>query len=100
MKHTKLLLVMVVVALIGAFFYFDGQQYIAVSTFREWVDQNVLTASLAYLGLYILVAALSLPGAAAITLLGCAVFGLWLGVLLVSFASIIGATLAFLSSWT
>ncbi len=76
MKHTKLLLVMVVVAFIGAFFYFDGQQYIAISTFREWVDQNVLTASLAYLGLYILVAALSLPGAAAITLLGGAVFGL------------------------
>jgi dihydrolipoamide dehydrogenase len=100
MKHTKLLLVMVVVALIGAFFYFDGQQYIAVSTFREWVDQNVLTASLAYLGLYILVAALSLPGAAAITLLGGAVFGLWLGVLLVSFASSIGATLAFLLSRT
>lgn len=100
MKHTKLLLVMVVVALIGAFFYFDGQQYIAVSTFREWVDENVLTASLAYLGLYILVAALSLPGAAAITLLGGAVFGLWLGVLLVSFASSIGATLAFLLSRT
>ncbi|MFT6341947.1 MAG: dihydrolipoamide dehydrogenase [Glaciecola sp.] len=100
MKHTKLLLVMVVVALIGAFFYFDGQQYIAVSTFREWVDQNVLMASLAYLGLYILVAALSLPGAAAITLLGGAVFGLWLGVLLVSFASSIGATLAFLLSRT
>lgn len=100
MKHTKLLLLTVVVALIGAFFYFDGQQYIAISTFREWVGQNVLTASLAYLGLYILVAALSLPGAAAITLLGGAVFGLWLGVLLVSFASSIGATLAFLLSRT
>jgi dihydrolipoamide dehydrogenase len=98
MKHAKLLLLIVVVALIGAFFYFDGQQYIAISTFRNWVDENVLTASFAYLGLYILVAALSLPGAAAITLLGGAVFGLWLGVLLVSFASSIGATLAFLLS--
>lgn len=100
MKYTKLLLLIVVVALMGAFFYFNGQQYIAISTFREWVDENALTASLAYLGLYILVAALSLPGAAAITLLGGAVFGLWLGVLLVSFASSIGATLAFLLSRT
>lgn len=100
MKYTKLLVLIVVVALIGAFFYFDGQQYISISKFRGWVDENALTASLAYLGLYILVAALSLPGAAGITLLGGAVFGLWLGVLLVSFASSIGATLAFLLSRT
>ena len=100
MKHTKLLVLIVVVALIGAFFYFDGQQYISIHKFREWVDANALTASLAYLGLYILVAALSLPGAAGITVLGGAVFGLWLGVLLVSFASSIGATLAFLLSRT
>jgi dihydrolipoamide dehydrogenase len=100
MKHTKLIVLFVVIALIGAFFYFDGQQYISILKFRGWVDQNALTASLTYLGLYILVAALSLPGAAAITLLGGAVFGLWLGVLLVSFASSIGATLAFLLSRT
>jgi uncharacterized membrane protein YdjX (TVP38/TMEM64 family) len=100
MRHTKLLLLTIVIALISAFFYLDGQQYITISTFREWVNENVLTASLAYLGLYILVAALSLPGAAAFTLLGGAVFGLWLGVLLVSFASSVGATLAFLLSRT
>jgi dihydrolipoamide dehydrogenase len=100
MKHTKLLILIIVAAFIGAFFYFDGQQYISISTFRVWVDENALTASLAYLGLYILVAGLSLPGAAGITVLGGAVFGLWLGVLLVSFASSIGATLAFLLSRT
>jgi dihydrolipoamide dehydrogenase len=100
MKHTKLVILIIVVALIGAFFYFDGQQFISISKFRGWVDQNAIQASLIYLGLYILVAALSLPGAAAITLLGGAVFGLWLGVLLVSFASSIGATLAFLLSRT
>lgn len=100
MKHKKLLVLIVVAALIGAFFYFDGQQYISIATFRDWVDENALTASLAYLGLYVLVAALSLPGAAGITILGGAVFGLWLGVLLVSFASSIGATLAFLLSRT
>ncbi len=100
MKNTKLLVLIVVAALVGAFFYFDGAQYISISKFRGWVDENALTAALAYLGLYILVAALSLPGAAGITLLGGAVFGLWLGVLLVSFASSIGATLAFLLSRT
>lgn len=100
MKNTKLLVLIVVAALVGAFFYFDGAQYISISTFRGWVDENALTAAIAYFGLYVLVAALSLPGAAGITLLGGAVFGLWTGVLLVSFASTIGATLAFLLSRT
>ncbi|MCI5120713.1 MAG: pyridine nucleotide-disulfide oxidoreductase, partial [Candidatus Electrothrix sp. AUS4] len=47
---------------------------------------------------YILVTALSLPGAVIMSLGGGALFGLWLGFLLVSFASTIGATLAFLAS--
>lgn len=45
---------------------------------------------------YVAVAALSLPGAAAMTLLGGALFGFWHGLVAVSFASTIGATLAFL----
>jgi uncharacterized membrane protein YdjX (TVP38/TMEM64 family) len=47
---------------------------------------------------YILMAALSLPGAAMMTLAGGAVFGIVYGTVLVSFASTIGATLAFLFS--
>jgi uncharacterized membrane protein YdjX (TVP38/TMEM64 family) len=47
---------------------------------------------------YVVVTALSLPGAAVMTLAGGAFFGLWTGLLLVSFASSIGATLAFLVS--
>jgi uncharacterized membrane protein YdjX (TVP38/TMEM64 family) len=47
-----------------------------------------------YMGIYILVTALSLPGAAVMTLAGGAMFGFWVGVLVVSFASTIGATLA------
>ncbi len=100
MNKSKLVVLVVVVALVGAFFAFDGQQYISIERFRAWVDENVFSAALAYFALYVLVAALSLPGAAAITLLGGAVFGLWLGVLLVSFASSVGATLAFLLSRT
>ncbi|HBH14552.1 MAG TPA: TVP38/TMEM64 family protein [Leclercia adecarboxylata] len=51
-----------------------------------------------YLILYVLVTTLSLPGAALLTLLGGALFGLWPGILLVSFASTLGATLAMLVS--
>ena len=47
-----------------------------------------------YMAVYILVTALSLPGAAVMTLAGGAMFGFWVGVLVVSFASTIGATLA------
>jgi uncharacterized membrane protein YdjX (TVP38/TMEM64 family) len=47
-----------------------------------------------YMGIYILVTALSLPGAAVMTLAGGAMFGFWVGVLVVSFSSTIGATLA------
>ena len=51
-----------------------------------------------YFLLYVAIAALSVPGAAAMTLVGGALFGVGLGTLLVSFASAIGATLAFLIS--
>ena len=52
----------------------------------------------AFFGIYVAVTALSLPGAAILTLLGGAIFGLWVGTLVVSFASSIGATLAMLVS--
>ena len=51
-----------------------------------------------YFLLYLLITALSLPGATVMTLAGGAIFGLWTGLLVVSFASSIGATLAFLVS--
>ncbi len=59
-------------------------------------DPAALIAS--YFGVYVLVTALSLPGAAILTLGGGAIFGFWLGLLIVSFASTIGATGAFLVS--
>ncbi len=82
---------------LGRFFEFDyikSQQ----AALQGWVDQNPLAGSAAFLAVYVLVAALSLPGAVVLTLLGGALFGLWWGLLLVSFASSIGATLAFLVS--
>jgi uncharacterized membrane protein YdjX (TVP38/TMEM64 family) len=57
-----------------------------------------LAASAVYFLAYVLFTSLALPGAVILTLIGGAVFGLWWGVLLVSFASTLGATLAFLAS--
>ncbi len=51
-----------------------------------------------YFFIYVVVTALSIPGAAVMTLAGGAIFGLWTGVITVSFASTTGATLAFLAS--
>lgn len=65
---------------------------------NEYIAQNFVSAAALYFSLYILVTAFSIPGAAVVTLLGAALFGFWTSLLLVSFASTIGATLAFLSS--
>lgn len=97
----------VVLLLLGlaAFFYFDLGQYLDLEYFssqrqalESWRDQQPLLAALLYGGLYIVVTALSLPGAAVLTLAGGALFGLGWGLLIVSFASSIGATLAFVIS--
>ncbi len=63
-----------------------------------FIEENLLIAAITYFALYVAVTAFSIPGAAVVTLLGAALFGFWFSLLLVSFASTIGATLAFLSS--
>ncbi|ELI5733682.1 TVP38/TMEM64 family protein [Vibrio fluvialis] len=63
-----------------------------------YIAEHLLAAALIYFVSYVLITAFSIPGAAVVTLLGAALFGFWLSLLLVSFASTIGATLAFLSS--
>ena len=62
------------------------------------VEQAPLQSALLYFVVYVLVSALSIPGAALLTLLGGALFSLWEATLLVSFASTLGATLAMLVS--
>jgi len=51
-----------------------------------------------YFSVYVLITALSIPGASVVTLAGGALFGLWIGIAVVWAASSIGATLAFWSS--
>ena len=101
----KSVLVVVIVALFASYFYFDLGQYLSLAllkeqleAFKTYYSQNRLLTMAVYMGLYILVTALSLPGAVIMTLAGGAVFGLFFGFILVSFASTIGATLAFLFS--
>ncbi len=91
--------------LIGLFFSFDLEHELSLNNLKlqqaviaEYRNNNPLSALALYALLYIAVTALSLPGATILTLAGGAVFGLLWGTLIVSFASSIGATLAFLAA--
>ncbi|MCB1614571.1 MAG: FAD-dependent oxidoreductase, partial [Pseudomonadales bacterium] len=66
--------------------------------FSDYRDANPFRAALYFLLLYVAVTTLSIPGAAVLTLVAGALFGFWEGLVLVSFASSIGATLAFSAS--
>ncbi|XAW88721.1 TVP38/TMEM64 family protein [Vibrio sp. CDRSL-10 TSBA] len=68
------------------------------SLLNDYIQSHLISAAAIYFFSYLVITALSIPGAAVVTLLGAALFGFWLSLLLVSFASTLGATLAFLSS--
>lgn len=67
-------------------------------TVQNDIQANLWVFSAVYFLSYVVITALSIPGAAVVTLLGAALFGFWWSLLLVSFASTFGATIAFLSS--
>ena len=107
MSIKKVVLLVIFLSLITLFFVLDLQQIFNLEYFQTQRDdilaykaENFWLSSLLYFVLYIIVAALSLPAAAILTIAGGAVFGLVWGLLMVSFASTIGATLAFLLSRT
>ncbi|SMP51231.1 Uncharacterized membrane protein YdjX, TVP38/TMEM64 family, SNARE-associated domain [Desulfonatronum zhilinae] len=97
----KIFLILALSALVGAFFLFDLGQFLSLDyikdsqqRFQTLYAEQTATVIAVYMGVYILVTALSLPGAAIMTLAGGALFGLLVGTVVVSFASTIGATLA------
>ncbi|QDX26971.1 pyridine nucleotide-disulfide oxidoreductase [Sphingomonas suaedae] len=101
----KFALLLLIVAAIVAFFLFDLGRFLTIGYLRE--QQGALAGLLArepvlviggFFVAYVAVTALSLPGAAIMTLASGAVFGLMMGTVIVSFASAIGAALAFLSA--
>ena len=100
MSGKKWLLLAAIIIASVSFYALDGQQYLTTSFFHQlYQDDPVLTA-LVFFIIYVVTTALSLPGAAVLTLLSGAIFGLVQGLLLASFASTIGATLAFVLSRT
>ncbi|OOF09415.1 dihydrolipoyl dehydrogenase [Salinivibrio sp. PR5] len=105
MPVKKILLGLVVVALVTLWFSLDLSQWLTLENAKaqqvalnDYIIENATIASLVFFVGYVVMTALSLPGAAVASLLGAALFGFWWALVLVSFASSIGATLAFLVS--
>jgi len=101
----KTIIVLLVIAAIAVFFGMDLDQYLTLDALRgsqekfaAMQEQSPWLTALAFFAVYVAVVALSLPGATVMTLAIGALFGFWYGAVLVSFASTIGATLAFLAS--
>ncbi|MFZ1986840.1 MAG: TVP38/TMEM64 family protein [Desulfatitalea sp.] len=104
-KNRKTVSRVVIVGLMAlgivAFRYFDLGQYLSLAyvkasqeKFQALYLSHRFIVIAAYMGIYIAVTGLSLPGAVVLTLVGGALFGLTVGTVAVSFASTIGATLA------
>jgi uncharacterized membrane protein YdjX (TVP38/TMEM64 family) len=99
----RVVIIVVVIVIAGAFFAFDLGRFLTLdylqgvrSSVVGEVEAAPIVASLIFFGGYVVVTGLSLPGAAVMTLAAGAIFGLWWGLVLASFASSVGATVAFL----
>lgn len=105
MNRTKILLIVLIVALVAAFFLFDLGRFLSLDYLKssqaelaDWKNARPIFAALIFFLIYVLATSLSVPGATILTLAGGAIFGFVQGLALVSLASTVGATLAFLVS--
>ncbi len=103
----KVIIIILAIVFVALFFYFNLDQRVTLENLKSQKQEIIdfyrarpLFTMASYFLAYVIMAALSLPGAAILTLAGGAIFGLFMGTLLVSFASSIGATLAFLIART
>ncbi|MBV7266371.1 FAD-dependent oxidoreductase [Erythrobacter ani] len=101
----KTIIIAAIAALIAAYFLFDLGSYLTIEAIKQrasdadqFYQENPALVLAGFFAIYVGVTAASLPGAAILTLAAGALFGLVVGTILVSFASTLGATLAFLSS--
>lgn len=101
--NQRILIGITVVALISVFFVLDLGRFFSLDYLQSQklalsavYQQNIAIFALAFFVLYVISAAIALPVAAILTLASGAIFGFWTGLLLASFASSLGATLAFL----
>ncbi len=102
---SKIILIGVIALLILTYFFFNLGQYFSLDHFKSqqaaidlYYSENPLITTTLFFAVYVAVAGLSLPGAAIMTIAAGAIFGVFSGTLIVSFASAIGATIAFLAS--
>lgn len=101
MNKKKLIVIGIVAALAAAFFTFDLGRFFTLdyaqassARFAALYAEHAVAVVAGYFLVYVAVTALSLPGAAVMSLAGGALFGFWVGLAVISFASSIGATLA------
>ncbi|ABI72796.1 FAD-dependent oxidoreductase [Shewanella frigidimarina] len=101
----KIVLLLIAASLVGLFFHFDLHQLLtleglkgSMNDFSQLREQSPLLVIGGFFLLYVAVTALSLPGAAILTIASGALFGIVEGLIIASFASSIGATMAFLVS--
>ena len=102
-KTLKLSLLLFLTSLIILFFIFEMNEYSSLQNIKvqyqnllHYYDKNNLLIHIIFIFIYIITTSLSLPFALALTLFAGALFGFWYGLILVSFGSTIGATIAFL----
>ncbi|MDA9982053.1 FAD-dependent oxidoreductase [Gammaproteobacteria bacterium] len=103
MKKSKIILVLAIAAVVVVFFAFGLERFLDPDFLKQQQDhinnyyhENPWRTISIYFLTYVLMAALSLPGAVWVTLIGGAIFGVVAGTIIISFASTIGATLALL----
>ena len=105
LRLSKVFIFLTIVLVIAGFKFFNLENYLTLAyiqenlvDFRYYYADHTLQTFGFFFGFYILCTAFSIPGAGLLTLVAGALFGKWFGILLVSFTSTIGATLAFLIS--
>lgn len=104
-SYSRLALLVIIIALVAGFWFFDLGHYLSLDYLKSQqahlaslrASEPTLTITVFFL-VYVLVTALSIPGAAILTLAAGAIFGVLWGTIIVSFASTIGATGAFLAA--
>ncbi len=101
----KIVVAVILAAAIGAFFYFDLQQYLSLDALKAnrdrllaFTEANYTTAVVSFIVSYCVVTGLSLPGAAILTLAGGFLFGSVVGTVFVNVGATTGAILAFLAA--
>ncbi len=103
MRGKQIALLLALLVAVALFFALDLDRFLTVAALQaQWEtisgfrEANPLLTAAIFFVVYVIATGLSLPGAAILTLAGGAIFGLAQGTLLISFASSLGATLAFL----